>query len=106
MSPDAGMEDEMAGMSLQDRVQIPDCIRFQRVDTEMVVVNTDTGVYFGLNEVGTRAWELIAEDGRLQAVAERMQDEFDVELQRLEADLLRLVEDLLANGLVKREAGR
>ncbi len=92
----------MAGLSLQDRVRIPDCIKFQRVDTEMAVVNVDTGVYFGLDEVGTRAWELIAEDGRLHAVAERMQEEFDVEPPRLEADLLRLVGELLANGLVER----
>jgi hypothetical protein len=92
----------MAGVSLQDRVRIPDCVMFQRVDTEMAVVNTDTGVYFGLDEVGTRAWELLAEDGRLQAVAERMLAEFDVEPQRLEADLLRLVDELLANGLVER----
>lgn len=95
----------MAGVSLRDRVRIPDCIRFQRVDTEMAVVNTDTGVYFGLDEVGTRAWELIGETDRLDVVAERMQDEFDVEPLRLEADLLRLVDDLLANGLVERSIG-
>jgi len=92
----------MAGVSLRDRVRIPDFIKFQRVDTEMAIVNVDTGAYFGLDEVGTRAWELIGEDGRLHAVAERMLAEFDTEPQRLETDLLRLVDDLLAQGLVER----
>ena len=92
----------MAGVSLQEGFRIPERILFRRVDTEMAVVNTDTGTYFGLDEVGTRVWELIAEHGSLQAVADRMREEFDVDPQRLEADLLQLVDQLLADGLVER----
>ena len=102
MSRAAGMEHEMAGISLQDGLRIPERVLFRRVDTEMAVINTDTGAYFGLDEVGTRMWELIAEHGLLHVVANRIREEFDVDPQRLEEDLLRLVDELLAHGLVER----
>lgn len=92
----------MATMSVRDTVRVPPRIAFRRVGDEMALVNLDTGVYYGLDAVGARMWELLAGDGRLHTVAARMQEEFDVAPDQLEADLIRLVSELLGKGLVER----
>jgi hypothetical protein len=70
------------------------------LEGEAVMLNLESGVYFGLNEVGTRIWALIQEHGSLRKVLEAMQQEYEVAPQTLESDLLRLVEELRARGLV------
>jgi hypothetical protein len=87
--------------ALSDTVRIPPRISFRRVRDEMALLNLDTGVYFGLDEVGARMWELVAEHQRLQLVAEQMEGEYDVDPARLRQDLLRLVDELIAKGLLE-----
>jgi len=70
------------------------------LEGEAIMLNLDSGVYFGLNEVGTRMWALIQEHGSLRKVFEVMQREYDVTPQTLESDLLRIVGELRAKGLV------
>ena len=67
---------------------------------EAVILNLETGTYFGLNEAGTRAWALIQEHRSLRKVFEAMQQEYEVAPEALSSDLLRIVEELRAKGLV------
>jgi hypothetical protein len=89
--------------TLDDTVRIATRITFRRVRDEMALLNLDTGVYFGLDEIGARMWELLAEHGRLRTVAEQLEREYDVAPERVRHDLVRLVEELKAKGLI--EAG-
>jgi hypothetical protein len=70
------------------------------LEGEAVILNLESGVYFGLNGVGTRIWALIQEYGSLRKVFEAMQQEYEVAPQVLESDLLQLIEQLQARGLV------
>lgn len=88
-------------VTLNDRVRIRERITFRRVRDEMALLNLDTGVYFGLDEIGARMWELLAERGSLQAVAECMEQEYEVAAEQLRQDLLRLAEELRAKGLIE-----
>lgn len=94
----------MVDIRLQDWVTIAPDVVFRDLDGEAVVLNLQTGMYFGLNEVGTRMWTLIAEDGRLQRVFDALREEYDVSPDVLEADLLELVRQLQAKGLVEAKA--
>jgi hypothetical protein len=87
--------------TLADTVRIPARVAAQRVRDEMAVLDADTGVYFGLDDVGARMWELLAEHGGLQRVAEILDAEYEADPARLRADLLRLVDDLSAAGLIE-----
>jgi hypothetical protein len=53
--------------------------------------------------VGTRIWELIAERGLLRDVASSIVAEFEVDSERAELDLLKLVRALLEKQLVEIE---
>lgn len=72
----------------------------REVGGEMVLLDVEFGTYYGLNEVGTRAWSLLAEGATLGEIEERLHSEFDVDQPTLEADLGALVRDLLDHGLI------
>lgn len=72
---------------------------FRELDGEAVLLNLETGMYYGLDAVGTRAWQLAAADGRLRAVRDGLVGEFDADPPTIERDLLTLAEALVAKGL-------
>jgi hypothetical protein len=49
------------------------------VGDEVVILNLTTGVYHGLNEVGSRIWSLIEEPKSLQSIQEILLAEYEVE---------------------------
>jgi hypothetical protein len=74
---------------------------WRRLEGETVILDADTGGYFGLDEVGSRAWELIGErGGSLEGVVEGLLAEFDAGRAQVEADIRRLVGELEAHRLV------
>ena len=77
-------------------------ILFRDLAGEAVLLDPEAGIYFGLNEVGTRAWNLIAADGAtLAAVHAALLAEYDAPPERIWDDLLSLVRDLLAHRLLQ-----
>ena len=88
-------------LSLRHSITVAPDIVFREVDGEAVILNLESGVYFGLDQVGTRIWQLIQEHGSLQKVFQTMCDEFDVRSDALERDLLGLMDELCAKGLVR-----
>lgn len=72
------------------------------LDGEAVLLDTEGGAYFGLNAVGTRAWELIGQAGTTRAaLIAALFAELEVAREVLERD----VDDLLA-GLEQRKLVR
>ena len=67
---------------------------------EGVLLQLDSGEYFGLDEVGQRMWALLVEHGDLSVVAARLADEFDAEPDVLSRDLNELVDDLVSRRLL------
>ena len=80
----------------------PDAV-FRELDGEAVILDLETGLYFGLNEVGARIWQLIDAHGDLRQVFEILRKEFDVADAQLQHDLVTLVEQLREKGLVRVE---
>lgn len=89
------------GLSLKSAVRINDDVVFSDLKGEVVLLNLKTGIYFGLDPVGTRAWHLIQEHGRLEPVKDVMLQEYQVSEDRLGEDLQDLVTRLVENGLVE-----
>jgi hypothetical protein len=95
----------MTDVSLQTAVRVSDDVVVRELDGEAIILNLSSGVYFGLDPVGTRMWQLIGQLARLQDVVDAMRDEYDAPIEKLEHDLLQLVFELTENGLVKRIEG-
>ncbi len=88
-------------LSSESTIRINDDILYNDLQGEIVILSPETGVYFGLDPVGTRAWQLIQHHGRLGAVRDAMLKEYEVSAERLEEDLQDLVTRLVDNGLVE-----
>ena len=87
-------------LTLRDSVVVEPGILFRYVDDETVLLNVDTGLYFGLDAVGTRMWQLIVEHGTLQRVFDAVLEEYAVVPSQLEHDLLTLATELHDKGLI------
>ena len=72
---------------------------FRELDGQSVLLNLATGMYYGLDAVGTRIWQLAAEGGDLRSISTRLAGEFEADAATIERDLLTLAEDLVAKGL-------
>ncbi len=90
----------MSAITLDRTVRIGDDTVFRELAGEAVLLQLDAGMYFGLDAVGTRLWHLIAERGSLRDVFDVAREEFDVEPEILERDLLALVAQLAEKKLV------
>ena len=75
-------------------------VLFQEIGGEAVLLDLASERYFGLDDVGTRIWQLLQDQGSLRVVYDRMLDEYDVEPTRLEEDLLKHVGELAEAGLL------
>jgi hypothetical protein len=87
--------------TLQSTIQIPKDVLFREIAGEAVILNVATGIYYGLNDVGTRMWQLLAEHGRLEPAYQALLSEYDVPAEQLQADLIKLVDELSAKGLLQ-----
>lgn len=87
------------GVSLDRSLIISRDVICRELAGELVILNLRSGMYFGLDPVGTRIWALIQEHGALETVFATIRDEYDVEPDMLKRDLLDLVDELCAKGL-------
>jgi len=69
---------------------------------EAVLLDLDTGNYYGLNATGRRVWELLSSGLSLSATIAAMESELDVPRATLQADVEALLSDLERVGLVAR----
>ena len=70
---------------------------------EEVILNTASGDYFTLNEVGKRFWELLDGVKTLPQINAIMAREYEVEPEVLTEDLKELLDDLLLNKLIEAD---
>jgi hypothetical protein len=68
---------------------------------EAAILNLKNGVYYGLDPVGARIWNLIQEPRTFGELRDTMLGEYDVEPGRLEGDLRTLLGELAEQQLVE-----
>jgi hypothetical protein len=83
------------------RLAIPETVLFRDLEGEAVLLATESGRYFGLNEVGTRMWSLLQLHGEAEAVCRALLAEYDVPEERLREDVTRFVDNLVIRGLIE-----
>ena len=71
------------------------------VDGSVVILNLKDGVYYELKEVGARIWNLIQQPYSIQSIKNRLIEEYEVDAEQCEVDLLALAEHLARLGLIQ-----
>jgi hypothetical protein len=90
-------------MDLNQNISLSPDVISQEVSGETVLLDLESENYFGLDEVGTRIWQLIKETSDLQAIYSTLLEEYDVSEDRLQQDLDTLLAEITGLGLVTLE---
>ncbi len=72
-----------------------------QVAQETVLLNLESASYFGLDEIGTRMWQLATTSATLQQAYDAFLAEYDVEADQLRGDFSTLIEKLISAGLIE-----
>jgi Coenzyme PQQ synthesis protein D (PqqD) len=68
---------------------------------EAVILNLDSGIYYGLNEVGARIWELVQQPRSFGELHSILLEEYDVPTEACKQDLTKILLDLKNASLVE-----
>jgi len=68
---------------------------------ESAILNLKNSVYYGLDPVGARVWTLLKEAKSVSTLRDTLLNEYDVEAERCERDLLELLEKMRGEGLIE-----
>lgn len=74
------------------------------VNGEIVALHIDKGQCYGMNNVASRIWALLAEPRTPEEICERLVEEYEVDPATCRADVEALLADLKAEGLIKPAA--
>ena len=74
---------------------------YRDLEGEAVILNLKSGMYYGLNEVGVRVWQLLREPTSVKGIRDTLLKEYEVEPDRCERELLALLQDMADNGLIE-----
>lgn len=85
---------------IQLKVSIPEEVLFRDLGGESVLLHLGSGQYFGLDEVGTMVWNLLAQGCDLAEVKDRLLEQYDAEPKQVRIDLDRIVGELCDHGLL------
>jgi hypothetical protein len=94
------------GQALQGAAQVvaSDSVLSAPLGGEVVLLEPEAGVYYSLNEVGARVWEIIQEPVTVDVLCRRIHEEFDVDRDECQRDVRLLLSDLLEHGLAHTRA--
>jgi hypothetical protein len=67
----------------------------------LVLLNYETGIYFGLDDIGAVYWSLIEKYKYAEVVLEQLVNEFGIDQDVLWGDLVHLVKRLTEKGLIR-----
>lgn len=82
------------------KVSIPDTVLSTELQREGVLLNLETGEYFGLDEVGMDMWKALGACGTVAAARDIIFEQYNVAEDVLTRDLDELIATLAERGLL------
>lgn len=92
-------------MELRDKLTTSDDVVAREVAGETVLLNLASGTYFGLDEIGGKIWQWLETEDctTLDEVCDQLVEEYHIEREVAERDVVALATDLEEQGLISRE---
>jgi len=74
---------------------------YSQLGNEVAILELDRGVYYGLNDTGSFLWNLMQKPVRVNEMSAALVEEFEIDAETAEQDLLRVLADLRDAGLIE-----
>lgn len=71
------------------------------IDGETVLMSIEKGKYYGMNDIGSRIWKLLAEPITFQDLHDTLVKEFEGDSEQIRIDTLHFLEGLKKEDLVR-----
>jgi hypothetical protein len=91
----------MTKLTINSIVVVADEVVSCDLDGETAILDVKDGIYYGLDPVGAKIWNLIQKPILLEEVIKIILDEYEVNKDQCTNDIFELMEELLGNRLVK-----
>jgi len=83
------------------RIKQSEEILFQDIEDELIILNINDENYLGLDQVGTRIWNVLLNCITTKDAYDQLLQEYEVEPTTLKKELNNFINELLKNNLVK-----
>ena len=90
-------------ITLESRVSVGKDQVSVDLSEEAVILNTRSGVYFGLDDVALRIWQLIQEPIVVSEIHAMLIDEYEIDTEKAATDLVKFLSELETEGLIDVE---
>ena len=85
---------------VQRKIVASSAVVAAELEDEAVLLNVETGLYFGLDAVASEVWKLLEQGATEHDICERVLSEFDADPSQLQADLSAFLDQLVEHALV------
>jgi hypothetical protein len=85
------------------RVLAPDHILVQEIEGQAALLNTKSERYFGIDDVGTRMWNILTTSESVEEAYDKLEAEYDVDPTQLRQDVTKFIALLVEHDLVHLE---
>lgn len=87
-------------IALTDILVVNDSLMMADLEGEAVLLDVESGRYFGLNEVGTSIWTMIKSPCMVSDIIEGLRQEYAAPAETLGADVLAFLQSMANHNLV------
>ncbi|MDH3744747.1 MAG: PqqD family protein [Acidobacteriota bacterium] len=91
-------------ISFELNAKVPAGVQVREIDGEAILLNLDSGLYFGLNATGSRFLADVTRFETIERAFEDLLETYDAEPEELRAALSELLAELVENGLIELSA--
>jgi hypothetical protein len=88
------------------RVSVPNHVVHRRFASETVLLNVQTGIYYGMDEIGARFFDVLRETGNAHSAVAVLAKEFQAPVERIREDMVRYCSELVTLGLIELHESR
>ena len=72
-----------------------------KIGDEVVMLDVESGYYFGLNSVASVIWDMMKERINLDTMVKLLMKEYDIDKETCEADTLELLEKMIEKKIIR-----
>lgn len=87
-------------ITVKSTVSVAPGLTAAHLGDEAVLLDASSGRYYGLNELGARIFDLAKGTASVQEIKDVLLQEYKVEAERLEADLLAFLQEMESKKLI------
>jgi hypothetical protein len=81
------------------KVILNQAVVFAELNDEAILLNVETGIYYGLNPTGTQIWELLVEGLGEDEIIQRILADYEVDAAQASADVAEFLGFLTTRGV-------